>query len=78
MLDASTAHILQRLTVFAVNTGTWTATFALLTVIFVRVYTSLPACLQYFLIQILVDARLFLSVDHHFYCVVYSTLPTLL
>lgn len=32
-----TAHILQRLTVFAVNTGIWTATFAVLTVILVRV-----------------------------------------
>ncbi|KAG6380574.1 hypothetical protein JVT61DRAFT_4937 [Boletus reticuloceps] len=30
------AHILQRLTVFAVNTGIWTATFAVLSVVLVR------------------------------------------
>ena len=29
--------MLQRLTVFAVNTGIWTALFALLTIVFVRV-----------------------------------------
>jgi len=32
---ASTAHILQRLTMFAVNTGLWTALFAVLSAIFV-------------------------------------------
>ncbi|KAN0088217.1 hypothetical protein V8E55_005274 [Tylopilus felleus] len=37
---AGTAHILQRLTVFSVNTGTWTATFALLSVIFLHVFPS--------------------------------------
>ncbi|KAH0835521.1 hypothetical protein J3R83DRAFT_9208, partial [Lanmaoa asiatica] len=34
---ASTTHILQRLTVFAVNTGIWPATFAILTIVLVRV-----------------------------------------
>ena len=58
---ARMVHILQRLTVFAVNTGTWTATFALLSIILVRVRSSPPACLQRFLIKILVDACPFLS-----------------
>ena len=35
--STSTAHILQRLTMFAVNTGIWTATFAVLAIIMVRV-----------------------------------------
>ena len=33
---ARTAHILQRLTVFAVNTGIWTVIFAGLTTVLVR------------------------------------------
>lgn len=33
----SSVHILHRLTMFAVNTGIWTAIFALLSVILVRV-----------------------------------------
>ncbi|KAH0836829.1 hypothetical protein J3R83DRAFT_8605, partial [Lanmaoa asiatica] len=34
----STVHILQRLVLFAVNTGIWTATFALLTVILLHLF----------------------------------------
>lgn len=49
--SASTAHILQRLIVFAVNTGTWTATFALLTIILVRALRDDRIRLQPFLIQ---------------------------
>jgi len=37
---ASTAHILQRLTIFAVNTGIWTAMFAVLAVILLHVFPS--------------------------------------
>ncbi|KAF8435795.1 hypothetical protein L210DRAFT_3762595 [Boletus edulis BED1] len=37
---ANTAHILQRLIVFAVNTGTWTALFAVLSVVLLRLYPS--------------------------------------
>jgi len=37
---SGTAHVLQRLTVFAVNTGIWTATFALLSVILMDLYPS--------------------------------------
>ena len=37
-----TAHILHRLIVFSVNTGIWTAIFALLTVILVRVVRCCP------------------------------------
>ncbi|KAF8133371.1 hypothetical protein EV363DRAFT_1259064 [Boletus edulis] len=52
---ASTAHILQRLIVFSVNTGTWTATFALSTVILLNVFpnnwictvTMIPLCAVY-------------------------------
>jgi len=33
-------HVLQRLTVFAINTGIWTATFALLTAILLHVFSS--------------------------------------
>jgi hypothetical protein len=33
-------HVLQRLTVFAINTGIWTAIFALSTVIFLHLYPS--------------------------------------
>ncbi|KAI9454598.1 hypothetical protein HD554DRAFT_372794 [Boletus coccyginus] len=33
---SSTAHVLQRLTVFVVNAGIWTATFAILSLLFVR------------------------------------------
>ncbi|KAG6375943.1 hypothetical protein JVT61DRAFT_2815 [Boletus reticuloceps] len=52
---ASTAHILQRLIVFSVNTGTWTATFALLTIILLNVFpnnwictvTMIPLCAVY-------------------------------
>ncbi|KAG6379581.1 hypothetical protein JVT61DRAFT_10086 [Boletus reticuloceps] len=47
---AKTAHILQRLTVFAVNTGIWTATFAILTVIFLRLFP--PTRLYYVLFGI--------------------------
>ncbi|KAH0836833.1 hypothetical protein J3R83DRAFT_8610 [Lanmaoa asiatica] len=36
--SASTDHILQRLVFFAVNTGIWTATFALLTVILLHLF----------------------------------------
>ncbi|KAH0828789.1 hypothetical protein J3R83DRAFT_3233 [Lanmaoa asiatica] len=36
----STAHHLQRLAVFSVNTGIWTATFALLTVILMQLFPS--------------------------------------
>jgi len=39
-LFASTAHMVQRLTVLAVNTGTWTATFGLLSLIFMYVWPS--------------------------------------
>lgn len=35
---ASTAHILQRLVLFSVNTGSWTALFALLSIIFMHIY----------------------------------------
>ncbi|KAI9574193.1 hypothetical protein HD554DRAFT_5795 [Boletus coccyginus] len=35
---ASTAHILQRLIMFAVNTGIWTATFAVLALILLRAF----------------------------------------
>ncbi|KAF8438539.1 hypothetical protein L210DRAFT_3646811 [Boletus edulis BED1] len=48
---ASTAHLLQRLIVFVVNTGTWTALFSLLTIILVRVIFHRHACLRYLLIQ---------------------------
>ncbi|KAF8448800.1 hypothetical protein L210DRAFT_3500458 [Boletus edulis BED1] len=41
---ASTAHILQRLMVFSVNTGTWTATFALLTAILLHIFPSSWIC----------------------------------
>ncbi|KAN0088242.1 hypothetical protein V8E55_005299 [Tylopilus felleus] len=52
---ARTAHILQRLTVFAVNTGIWTATFAVMTIIFLhrfpdKVYYAIfivPLCSVY-------------------------------
>ncbi|KAF8448817.1 hypothetical protein L210DRAFT_2628303 [Boletus edulis BED1] len=37
---ASTIQVLHRLTVFAVNAGTWTATFALLSVILLHIYPS--------------------------------------
>ncbi|KAI9574189.1 hypothetical protein HD554DRAFT_5838 [Boletus coccyginus] len=37
---ASTAHILQRLVMFAVNTGIWTATFAVLALILLRALPS--------------------------------------
>ncbi|KAF8130262.1 hypothetical protein EV363DRAFT_1167870 [Boletus edulis] len=37
---ASTAHLLQRLIVFAVNTGTWTALFSLLTIILLHLFPS--------------------------------------
>ncbi|KAN0088260.1 hypothetical protein V8E55_005317 [Tylopilus felleus] len=37
---SSTTHTLQRLTVFAVNAGIWTATFALLSLILLHVYPS--------------------------------------
>ncbi|KAF8555070.1 hypothetical protein OG21DRAFT_954871 [Imleria badia] len=37
---ASTAHILQRLIMFAVNTGIWTATFAVLSLILLRVFPT--------------------------------------
>ncbi|KAN0082511.1 hypothetical protein V8E55_008306 [Tylopilus felleus] len=37
---SSTAHVLQRLTVFAVNTGIWTTLFALLSVILLHVFPS--------------------------------------
>jgi hypothetical protein len=37
---SSTAYILQRLTVFAVNAGIWTATFAVLSLILLRLYPS--------------------------------------
>ncbi|KAF8555072.1 hypothetical protein OG21DRAFT_1603108 [Imleria badia] len=37
---ASTEHILQRLTVFAVNTGIWTATVAALSLILMRVFPT--------------------------------------
>ncbi|KAI9567068.1 hypothetical protein HD554DRAFT_2270467 [Boletus coccyginus] len=37
---SSTAHVLQRLTVFAVNTGTWTAMFAFLSLILLHVFPS--------------------------------------
>jgi len=47
---SNTAHILQRLTVFAVNTGIWTATFAIMAVIFLRVFP--PAALYYVLFGI--------------------------
>jgi len=43
----STAHILQRLTVFVVNAGIWTATFAILSLLFV----SRSAC-QYLLLNL--------------------------
>lgn len=49
--SVSTTHILQRLAVFAVNTGTWTAIFALLSAIMVRVIRWWHVCLQHFLIQ---------------------------
>ena len=71
-------HILQRLTVFAVNTGTWTAIFALLSMILVRVRSSFPACLQRFLIKTLVDACPFLSLEFVLSFVRYSTLSSLL
>ncbi|KAI9454593.1 hypothetical protein HD554DRAFT_2150025 [Boletus coccyginus] len=35
---SSTAHILQRITVLVVNAGLWTATFALLSLIFLHLY----------------------------------------
>jgi len=41
---ASSAHILQRLTIFAVNTGIWTATFALLSAILMH---ALPSNILY-------------------------------
>ncbi|KAG6380571.1 hypothetical protein JVT61DRAFT_4934 [Boletus reticuloceps] len=44
---ADTAHILQRLTVFAVNTGIWTATFAVLAVVFLRLF---PPSVLYFVL----------------------------
>ncbi|KAF8414846.1 hypothetical protein L210DRAFT_166934 [Boletus edulis BED1] len=47
---ANTAHILQRLTLFAVNTGIWTATFSILTVIFLHLFP--PAVLYYALFGI--------------------------
>lgn len=34
--SVSMVHLLQRLTIFAVNTGIWTATFAVLCLIMVR------------------------------------------
>ncbi|KAN0088272.1 hypothetical protein V8E55_005329 [Tylopilus felleus] len=37
---SSTAHVLQRLTAFAVNTGIWTTLFALLSVILLHVFPS--------------------------------------
>ncbi|KAG8221098.1 hypothetical protein J3R82DRAFT_2619, partial [Butyriboletus roseoflavus] len=37
---AKTASLLQRLTVFAVNTGIWTATFALLSLVLLQVYPT--------------------------------------
>jgi hypothetical protein len=37
---ASTSHILQRLAMFAINTGFWTATFAVMSAIFTAVYRS--------------------------------------
>ncbi|KAI9567071.1 hypothetical protein HD554DRAFT_2039769 [Boletus coccyginus] len=37
---SSTAHVLQRLIVFAVNTGTWTAMFALLSLILLHLFPS--------------------------------------
>ncbi|KAI9574192.1 hypothetical protein HD554DRAFT_2165700 [Boletus coccyginus] len=37
---ASTTHILQRLVMFAVNTGIWTATFAVLALILLRAFPS--------------------------------------
>ncbi|KAN0080021.1 hypothetical protein V8E55_009587 [Tylopilus felleus] len=37
---ADTAHILQRLTMFAVNTGSWTALFAVLSAIFTAVFRA--------------------------------------
>ncbi|KAG6381783.1 hypothetical protein JVT61DRAFT_389 [Boletus reticuloceps] len=40
----SVAHILQRLIVFTINTGIWTACFALLSVILLRIY---PRNLRY-------------------------------
>ncbi|KAG9313208.1 hypothetical protein JVU11DRAFT_6667 [Chiua virens] len=43
---ASTAHILQRLTVFSVNTGTWPAVLLLLTTIFLHVF---PTNMVYFI-----------------------------
>ncbi|KAG9313210.1 hypothetical protein JVU11DRAFT_6669 [Chiua virens] len=51
----STAEILQRLTVFSVNTGTWPAAFSLATVILLHVFPSnllytvpyLPLCSLY-------------------------------
>ncbi|KAN0088271.1 hypothetical protein V8E55_005328 [Tylopilus felleus] len=50
-----TTHVLQRLTVFAVNTGIWTASFALITLILLHVYPisslyavfGLPLCSVY-------------------------------
>jgi len=39
----STVHVFQRLTMFAVNTGIWTATFAVLALILVRIVRPLLA-----------------------------------
>ncbi|KAI9567062.1 hypothetical protein HD554DRAFT_2270339 [Boletus coccyginus] len=52
---ANTAHILQRLTVFVVNSGIWTATFAILSLFFLHFYPvnlfhtvfSFPLCSVY-------------------------------
>lgn len=52
---AGTAYTLQRLTVFAVNTGIWSATFALLTMILLHVFplnllycvSGIPLCSVY-------------------------------
>ncbi|KAF8448816.1 hypothetical protein L210DRAFT_3523197 [Boletus edulis BED1] len=46
---SSVAHILQRLIVFTINTGIWTASFALLSVILLRIY---PRNLRYVMFAI--------------------------
>ncbi|KAN0088239.1 hypothetical protein V8E55_005296 [Tylopilus felleus] len=38
--SASMVHLLQRLTIFAVNTGIWTATFAVLCLIMLHIFRS--------------------------------------
>jgi len=68
---ASTAHILQRLVMFAVNTGIWTATFAVLALILVRIVrsllASLSACFYFYLLRHdtnTIDVRLSINSDH--------------